>query len=139
MLQVKKLCEHATLPDRKSEEAAGYDLYAAEDCSVKKNDRCLVKLGISIVVPEGTYGRIAPRSGFSLKKHCTVGAGVIDRDYRGEVQVLLQNLGLEDIEVKCGDRIAQLILEKIECVPVVEVLQELDSTHRGTGGFGSTG
>ena len=88
--------------------------------------------------PEGTYGRVAPRSGLALKHSIDVGAGVIDADYRGEVGVILFNFGTKDFEIKEGDRIAQLVLEKIELSEVLEV-QELDETVRGEGGFGSTG
>ena len=86
----------------------------------------------------GTYGRIAPRSGLAWKKHIDVGAGVIDADYRGNVGVVLFNHGAEDLEVKVGDRVAQLILEKIAYAEVEEVA-ELPETVRGAGGFGSSG
>ena len=97
-----------------------------------------MKTGLSISFPTGLYARIAPRSGLALKKFIDVGAGVVDADYRGEVGVVLFNHGDQDFEVKMGDRIAQLILEKIDTPPVEEV-QGLDDTVRGTGGFGSTG
>ena len=94
--------------------------------------------GLSISFPAGLYARIAPRSGLALKKFIDIGAGVVDSDYRGEVGVVLFNHGDQDFQVKMGDRIAQLILEKIDTPPVEEV-QCLDDTVRGTGGFGSTG
>ena len=94
--------------------------------------------GMSISFPAGLYARIAPRSGLALKKSIDVGAGVVDSDYRGEVGVILFNHGDQDFEVKMGDRIAQLILEKID-TPVVEEVQGLEETVRGSGGFGSTG
>ena len=97
-----------------------------------------MKTGLSISFPTGLYARIAPRLGLALKKFVDVGAGVIDGDYRGEVGVVLFNHGDQDFEVKMGDRIAQLILEKIDTPPVEEV-QDLDDTVRGSGGFGSTG
>ena len=89
-------------------------------------------------IPVTCYGRIAPRSGLAWKKHIDVGAGVIDADYRGNVGVVLFNHGEEDLQVKRGDRIAQLILEKISYADIVEV-DDLDATARGDGGFGSTG
>ena len=89
-------------------------------------------------MPPLTYGRVAPRSGLAYKKGIDVGAGVIDEDYRGEVGVILFNFGEEDFEVAPGDRIAQLILEKISMVGLKEV-DDLDQTDRGAGGFGSTG
>jgi len=94
-----------------------------------------------MAIPEGFYGRIAPRSGLAVKKSINVGAGVIDPDYRGEVRVLLFNLGDADFVVEAGDRIAQLILEQCATPPVVEV-DSLDETLRSdgyNGGFGSTG
>ena len=93
---------------------------------------------MSISVPPGTYGRIAPRSSLAWKNSLHVGAGVIDADYRGNVGVVLFNLSNEDFGIKQGDRIAQLILEKIVLAEVCEV-SDLDETKRGSGGFGSTG
>ena len=97
-----------------------------------------MKTGLSISFPVGLYARIAPRSGLALKKFIDVGAGVVDSDYRGDVGVVLFNHGDQEFQVKMGDRIAQLILEKIDTPPVEEV-QGHDSTVHGTGGFGSTG
>ena len=137
-LLVKRLNEHATLPARGSPLAAGYDLSSSEDVSIPKGTRGLVGTGIAFTVPHETYGRIAPRSGLAVKKGIQVGAGVIDRDYTGEVKVVLFNHGDEDFEIKKGDRIAQLIIEKIE-MPEVKLVDELLDTQRGEGGFGSTG
>ena len=137
-LQVVKLSETAVLPVRGSEWAAGYDLSASQPTTIAAGGRGIVKTDLKISCPAGTYGRIAPRSGLTVKKGIHVGAGVIDADYRGPVGVVLFNLGEEDLEVKQGDRIAQLILEKIVMAPVEEV-KELSQTVRGAGGFGSTG
>jgi dUTP pyrophosphatase len=137
-LLVKRLNEHATLPARGSPLAAGYDLSSSEDVSIPKGTRGLVGTGIAFTVPHETYGRIAPRSGLAVKKGIQVGAGVIDRDYTGEVKVVLFNHGDEDFVIKKGDRIAQLIIEKIE-MPEVKLVDELLVTERGEGGFGSTG
>ena len=96
--------------------------------------------GLAIAIPEGTYARIAPRSGLAVKKGINTGAGVVDYDYRGEVGVVLFNHGTEDFEVAAGDRVAQLILERIATPQVVEVAEGgLDETERGAGGYGSTG
>jgi dUTP pyrophosphatase len=139
MLHVKRLDELATIPTRGSERSAGYDLYSNEHCVIPpQHSRALVKTGISIKVPAGHYGRIAPRSGLAVKYGIDVGAGVIDEDYRGEIAVLLFNFGDEPFSVKPGDRIAQLVLERNSIVDVCEV-ESLDSTDRGEGGFGSTG
>lgn len=137
-LLVKRLNEHAILPARGSSLAAGYDLSSSEDVSIPRGTRGLVGTGIAFTVPYGTYGRIAPRSGLAVKKGIQVGAGVIDRDYTGEVKVVLFNHGDEDFEIKKGDRIAQLIIEQIE-MPEVKLVNELLVTQRGEGGFGSTG
>ncbi|KAL7586134.1 deoxyuridine 5'-triphosphate nucleotidohydrolase [Lactuca sativa] len=138
LFRVKKLSEKAILPARGSSLAAGYDLSSAIDTKVPARGKALVPTDLSIAVPEGTYARIAPRSGLTWKHSIDVGAGVIDADYRGPVGVILFNHSDSDFEVKTGDRIAQLIIEKIITPEVVEV-DDLDSTVRGAGGFGSTG
>lgn len=135
--QVKLNYEDAQEPTRGSDEAAGYDLYSYESETVVPKQIKLIDTGISIRVPEGTYGRIAPRSSVS-KKGILVNAGVIDRDYRGPVKVMVHNLSNNDYVINKNDRIAQLILEQIK-TPPVELVEELDDTERGGGGFGSTG
>ncbi|KAI8836783.1 dUTPase-like protein [Chytriomyces cf. hyalinus JEL632] len=137
-LQVKLLSSKGRLPARGSVGAAGYDLFSAKDVTIPANGRAIVPTDISIAVPFGTYGRVAPRSGLAVKHFLDVGAGVIDADYRGPVGVVLFNFGTADFQVKEGDRVAQLILEKIETAQIDHV-QELDETVRGAGGFGSTG
>mmetsp|Transcript_50 Transcript_50/g.173 ORF Transcript_50/g.173 Transcript_50/m.173 type:complete len:147 (+) Transcript_50:82-522(+) len=140
-LRVLRLSSNATLPYRASAGAAGYDLASAENVVIAPKDKALVKTDLAIAVPQGYYGRIAPRSSLALKKFIDVGAGVVDSDYRGNVGVVLFNFSNEPFEVKQGDRIAQLILEAIATPPVEEV-QDADAlvaTERGGGGFGSTG
>ena len=137
-LYVKKLRNTAAIPRRGTENAAGYDIASAEEIVVPAKGKIVVKTGISIAVPDGCYGRLAPRSGLAVKKYIDVGAGVIDADYRGEIGVVLFNHFDEDFQVKQGDRIAQLILEKID-TPLVKETADLPSTVRGTKGFGSTG
>ncbi|KAM6579925.1 hypothetical protein CsatA_003699 [Cannabis sativa] len=136
--RVKKLSENAVTPSRGSPLSAGYDLSSAKDTKVPARGKALVPTDLSIAVPEGTYARIAPRSGLAWKHSIDVGAGVIDADYRGPVGVILFNFSDVDFEVKVGDRIAQLIIEKIITPDVMEV-EDLDATVRGSGGFGSTG
>ncbi|TXG52248.1 hypothetical protein EZV62_021417 [Acer yangbiense] len=138
LLRVKKLSEKAVLPSRGSPLAAGYDLSSATETQVPARGKVLVPTDISIAIPVGTYARVAPRSGLTWKHSIDVGAGVIDADYRGPVGVILFNHSDVDFEVKVGDRIAQLIIEKIVTPDVLEV-EDLDSTVRGEGGFGSTG
>lgn len=137
-LFVQKLSPNAVLPTRGTPQAAGYDLSSAHDTVVPARGKAIVKTDLSMKVPEGTYGRIAPRSGLAWKHHIDVGAGVIDADYRGAVGVVLFNHGDKDLVIAQGDRIAQLVLEKIAIAEVVEV-ESLDATERGAGGFGSTG
>jgi len=138
ILQVCKLSEHAMIPSKGSKKAAGYDLYSAYDYVIPSQGKVIAKTDISVRVPDGTYGRVAPRSGLSAKHHIDVGAGVIDQDYTGNVGVVLFNHAAIDFEIKKGDRIAQLICEKIE-YPEIEEVSSLNSTERGEGGFGSTG
>ncbi|KAF2855390.1 dUTP diphosphatase [Plenodomus tracheiphilus IPT5] len=137
-LQVLLLSDKATAPTKGSAYAAGHDLYSAKDITIPARGRALVPTDISISVPVGTYGRVAPRSGLAYKHGIDTLAGVIDADYRGPVGVILANLSDNDFEVKVGDRIAQLIVEKI-VMPDVVVVQKLEESVRGAGGFGSTG
>lgn len=137
-LKVKLLTKEARMPEKGSVYSAGYDLYASQAKLIPKKCKALVKIGIAMAIPEGCYGRIAPRSGLAVKKFIDVGAGVIDSDYRGEIRVLLFNFGEEDFVIEEGDRIAQLIIERIALTKLEEVTT-LDETNRGVGGFGSTG
>lgn len=138
MLRVQRLSENATVPTRGSPMAAGADLYSAERVVVPARGQKIVKTDITIICPDGTYGRVAPRSGLAAKNSIDVGAGVIDADYRGNVGVILFNHSDTDFEVAIGDRIAQLILEKI-VVPIIAEVDSTDETARGANGFGSTG
>lgn len=137
-LQVKLLSEAARLPTRGSTGAAGYDLYSAVELTVAARGRAVVGTDISLRIPEGTYARVAPRSGLAVKKGIQTGAGVVDFDYRGAVGVVVFNHSDEEFVVEKGDRIAQMILERIATPEIVQV-DELDETVRGAGGFGSTG
>ncbi|EEH11214.1 dUTPase [Histoplasma capsulatum G186AR] len=137
-LLIKKLVPTARAPTRGSAFAAGYDLYCAKAIVIPAKGKALVDTGLAIAVPDGTYGRIAPRSGLASKHFIDTGAGVIDADYRGEVKVLLFNFSDVDFTVNEGDRIAQLVLERIYTPEVVEV-EQLEESVRGAGGFGSTG
>lgn len=139
-LQIKLLSPDAQAPKRGSEFAAGYDIYASSDIVVPKLGKAIVPTDIAMAIPAGHYGRIAPRSGLAAKHSIDVGAGVIDEDYRGPLSVILFNLNQEcDFSIKKGDRIAQLILERIS-TPEIEIVEgELASTTRGSGAFGSTG
>ncbi|KAI8869604.1 deoxyuridine 5'-triphosphate nucleotidohydrolase [Ramicandelaber brevisporus] len=135
------LNQNATVPKRSSSGAAGYDLCASEDTVIAPRSGGVVSTGLVIQVPSGTYGRVAPRSGLAVKNSIDTMAGVIDEDYRGEVKVALFNHGDKEFEIKAGNRIAQLVLERIVTpeIEVVSSLESLDSSERGQGGFGSTG
>lgn len=138
-LQVQKVTPNAILPSRATEGSVGYDLFASGPVIVDPyGGRARVPTGLIIIIPNGHYGRIAPRSGLTVRHGIHVGAGVIDPDYRGLIEVVLFNLGEEEFHIKTGDKIAQLILEKVSILPIVEV-DKVDETTRGEGGFGSSG
>ena len=122
-LLVKMLSKNAVMPTNNSANAAGYDLSSAVDAVVLANDKALISTDISIALPEGTYGRIAPRSGLAAKHYLAVGAGVIGADFRGNVNVVLFNHSSLDFHVSKGDRIAQLLLERIASPPVINVTE----------------
>ena len=137
-LQIKRLTLDATLPTRASPGSVGYDLYSLNDLCIQPNSRDIVSTGVCATIPMGCYGRIAPRSGLTVKYGIHVGAGVIDPDYTGELKVCLFNLGSVPFEIKKGDKIAQLILEKC-MTPLIEEVNELQKTMRANRGFGSSG
>ena len=139
---IKKISTYAKMPVQGSLLAAGYDLCAAlaESVVLEPAKRMLVPTGIAIALPAGAHAQIRPRSGLAIKKGITVlnTPGTIDADYRGEIQVLLINLGQEPCELAPGERIAQLVVAPVARAEWVEV-EELPPTGRGEGGFGSTG
>ena len=136
-LQIQLLTPKGKTPTRSTSEVAGYDLYSSEDIKVPPRTRILVSTDIAIQVPPGTYGRIAPRSSISVKNCINIGARVIDKDYRGQIKILLINHSDTEFLVQQGDRIAQLILEHIK-TPDTKTVQSLQATERGSKGFGST-
>jgi dUTP pyrophosphatase len=141
LLCVKLAHKDAKAPKMANDGDAGYDLFSCEAKVIPAGEMVLVSTGVRISITRcdcPVYGRVAPRSGLASKHRLTVEAGVIDQSYRGIIGVLLTNHSKVDFEVKAGDRIAQLIIERIVTPMVVEV-DELDETVRGEGGFGSTG
>src|SRR5258706_14675231 len=128
----------AQLPTCSSPDSAGWDLYSTENTTIPIGQRALIDTGVTMQLPPGTYGRIAPRSGLAWKQGITTGAGVIDRDYTGSIKALLFNHGENPVTIARGDRVAQLIPEQYNDGPLREV-DVLLSTERGTDGFGSTG
>jgi len=140
-IDVKLLTSTARLPQRMSEAAAGYDLYAdnAEDMLIKAGQWALVPTGIAVAIPQGFEGQVRPRSGLANQHGITVlnSPGTIDSDYRGEVKVILMNHSTTDFVVTRGSRIAQLIIARCEGVQFV-VADNLTETARNSGGFGHT-
>ncbi len=141
-LLVEKSDPEAYIPERSTDEAIGYDLRAFNEFEILPGTLVKHNIKIKCTVPQGCYGRIAPRSGLAFSYHIDVFGGVIDRDYFEEINVLLYNHGEIPLKVNKGDKIAQLILEVARIVPVKEVknIKELyaSKTNR-VGGFGSTG
>lgn len=148
MQQIKVVIEQTEegydlpLPKYMSEQAAGMDLYACvqEDVTLKKGEIKLIPTGIKIALPSGYEAQIRPRSGLALKHGISLvnSPGTIDADYRGEIKIIMINVGQEDFIIKRGDRIAQMVINKIEQIEWV-VAQELELSERGAGGFGHTG
>jgi dUTP pyrophosphatase len=140
-LRFIKLSAEATLPTRAHENDAGLDLYAAEGARIPAGERASVGTGLAVAIPEGLAGLVLPRSGLALKHGVTLSnsPGLIDPGYRGEVRVLLLNTD-RTTEYQCnpGDRIAQLLLVPFAIANPLQA-DELDSSIRGAGGFGSTG
>lgn len=141
-LRIKRLRSDATLPRYMSEAAAGLDLAAAIDTPVvlEPGARAAVGTGLVLEIPRGYEGQVRPRSGNAIRQGLTLvnAPGTIDSDFRGECCVLLINLGSEAVTIESGDRIAQLIIAPVVHAEIEEV-DEVETTERGAGGFGSTG
>ena len=139
MIKIKLLSDGAKVPTKAHKSDAGWDLYASGTSQpVYPHKRRLVSTDISMAIPDGYCGLIWPRSGLSVKKGIDVLAGVIDSGYRGEIKVCLLNTSDQMVHIHPGDRIAQLIIQKVEDIEFLEV-DNLDDTDRGEGGFGSSG
>lgn len=146
VIAVRRLPHNADLPlpAYETADAAGMDLRAAvgadETVTLKPGARLAVPTGLSMAIPSGFEGQVRPRSGLALKSGVTVAnaPGTVDADYRGEVKVILVNLGEEDFHIRRGDRIAQLVIAPVIQAAWAET-DSLDDTARGAGGFGSTG
>ena len=139
-LYVKQLTTESVVPTYAHEDDAGMDLRSSEDVILPAGGRGLVGTGIAMALPQGYVGLVHPRSGLAAKNGVTVlnAPGTIDEGYRGEVKVILLNTSDEAFVITPGDRIAQLIIQKVEH-PRVIVMEDLGDTTRGEGGFGSTG
>lgn len=140
-IDITKLCDDAVVPGYAYPGDAGVDLCAVEAVTLAPFERALVPTGLAIAIPEGYAGFVQPRSGLAIKQGVTVlnTPGLIDSHYRGELKVALINLDANStFEVQPGDRIAQLVIQKVENVSW-HLVEKLDETERGAGGFGSSG
>ena len=117
-LRVKCLRDNAVLPVRGTAGANGYDISVASGCVIPTHGKGSVDTSLAVLLPPGTYARIAPRSGLAYRHFIDVGVGIVDSDFQGEIKVILFNHSMEDFLVQAGDRIAQLILEHIDTPPV---------------------
>lgn len=140
VLRVRRLRGDVQLPRYTHPGDAGLDLALAEEVSLEPGQRVAAPTGLAVAVPHGWVGLVHPRSGLSLTRGVTVvnAPGTVDAGYRGELRVLLVNLGAEPVVLAAGERVAQLLLQRVGRAEVVEV-DELDETARGEGGFGSSG
>ncbi len=139
---IKKLDKQAIIPKYETFGSSGLDLSANINSSliIKPGEKCLIPTGLAVSIPKGYELQIRPRSGLAIKNSITVlnTPGTIDSDYRGEIKIVLINLGNEDFKVTSGSRIAQMILCPVS-IAEIEEIEDLDKTDRGSGGFGSTG
>lgn len=132
--------EDLELPSYQSEAAAGMDVRAAEERMLQPGETALIPTGFSMEIPIGFEAQLRPRSGLAAKNGITLlnSPGTIDADFRGQVQIILTNLGHEPFYVHRGDRIAQMVIARVER-PTIEIVEELSQSQRGAGGFGHTG
>ena len=140
-MRIKRLDKSVQIPSYAYEGDAGLDLRANDDMIIEPHCRVLVPTGLAIALPEGYAGFVQPRSGMALKLGLSIAntPGLIDSHYRGELKIICINLDpKEAIHIERGERIAQLVIQRVPIVDLVEV-DELDETDRGTGGFGSSG
>ncbi len=138
-IKIRRLDESLPLPVYQTEGSSGLDLYASEDCILSSGGFKTIPTGVVLEIPGGYEGEVRARSGLASKFGIGVlnSPGTIDSDYRGEIKVILFNFGKKDFEIKKGNRIAQLVITKVEKVNLVET-DELNTTKRKNGGFGST-
>tara|TARA_R100001129_G_scaffold149661_1_gene111556 strand:+ start:1092 stop:1556 length:465 start_codon:yes stop_codon:yes gene_type:complete len=137
-IKVKKTEERAIIPTRSNSDDAGWDLYSITTRPIAPSQRVTIRTGISLQIPEEYVGLIWPRSGMSVKNGIDVLAGVVDSGYRGEIKVCLLNTSREWMDIKEGDRIAQILFQEVPHFQLQEV-EILQNSDRGQGGFGSTG
>jgi len=139
-IKIKKLVPDAILPHYVHDGDSGMDVYSAEEVIIKTMETKLVKTGIAFSIPKGYEAQIRPKSGLALNHSITLtnSPGTIDSSYRGELKIIMTNLGNKEFKIEKGMKIAQMVFAKVETAKLVEV-EELDDTTRGKNGFGSTG
>ena len=138
MININLLHENAKLPSRGSDESAGLDLHTIESVIIPPKHRALLSTGIAMSMPLGYVGLIWPRSKLAAKMGIDVLAGVVDSDYRGEIMISLLNTGFNSVEIKSGDKVAQMIIQKHHSDMQINIVDDLDNTMRGKSGVNST-
>ena len=138
MININLLHEDAIIPSRVSDESAGLDFYTIESVTIPPGHRALLKTGIAMSMPAGYVGLIWPRSKLAAKMGIDVLAGVVDSDYRGEIMISLLNTGLDTVEIKTGDKVAQMIIQRHYSHIQINIVDDLDKTMRGQSGVNST-
>lgn len=138
IVQMQQLHEDAVLPSYAHPGDAGMDLVSVEHARIAPGERMTVSIGIAIALPAGHVGLVWDKSGRAAKEGLTTLAGVIDEGYRGELKVVLYNTSSEERIVEAGQKVAQLVIQPV-VQPAIEIVESLDDTDRGEGGFGSTG
>jgi dUTP pyrophosphatase len=134
MINITPLSVNAKIPTRGSDESAGLDLHTVDSVTIPPGHRALLKTGLSMSMPKGYVGLIWPRSKLAAKMGIDVLAGVVDSDYRGEVMISLLNTGLDTVEIRTGDKVAQMIIQRHYSDMQINVVDELDKTMRGKAG-----
>lgn len=137
-VRIKKLHEEAKAPEYAHQGDAGMDVFALEQVSLQPGERAVVPTGVAMAVPEGHVALVWDKSGRAVKEGLTTMAGVIDAGYRGEVGIVVLNASTEVIVVEKHQKVAQILIQPVVS-PTLEVVEDLDDTNRGDGGFGSTG
>lgn len=137
-LQIKLLNEDATLPTKAHDTDSGFDLYASKELTIKPGETVIVPTGVAVKFPLLWGGMIRPRSGMTAKTKLRVQTGTIDNDYTGEIGIIVDNIGQDEIKIDKGLKLAQMVLEHIPLVDV-KVVDELEHGVRGEKGYGSTG
>lgn len=137
-LKVKKVHVDAKIPHFSIKGDAAMELYSVKDLVVKPGEIVSCETGIAMAIPDGYVGLIWDKSGIAVKGGVKTMGGVIDSNFRGQIGVIMTNLNSKDYKIKKGDKVAQILIQKIEC-PMIEEVEELDDTDRGDGRYGSTG